>query len=69
MRQEFDSPTPHNFQVETNTKNLIGNIPKEVLFVTKVLEEAGFSAYLVGGCVREVRSKDHDGLAGEGIDI
>ncbi len=64
MRQEFDSPTPHNFQVETNTKNLIGNIPKEVLFVTKALEEAGFTAYLVGGCVRDlvigIKPKDWD---------
>lgn len=64
MRQEFDSPTPHNFQLETNTKNLIGNIPKEVLFVTNALEEAGFTGYLVGGCVRDlligIKPKDWD---------
>jgi len=50
--------------METNTKNLIGNIPSEVLFVTKALEGAGFSAYLVGGCVRDlvigIKPKDWD---------
>ncbi|MFA7285953.1 MAG: HD domain-containing protein [Candidatus Paceibacterota bacterium] len=50
--------------METNTKNLIGNIPKEVLFVTNALEEAGFTGYLVGGCVRDlligIKPKDWD---------
>ena len=30
------------------------NIPDEVLFVSNKLEESGFSAYLVGGCVRDL---------------
>lgn len=30
------------------------NIPKEVLFVAETLETKGFSAYLVGGCVRDL---------------
>lgn len=32
----------------------IGNIPKEVVAVSQVLEGAGFEAYLVGGCVRDL---------------
>lgn len=44
-----------NFRkMELNTKNLISKIPKEVSYVTKILEEAGYSAYLVGGCVRDL---------------
>ncbi len=39
-------------------------IPEEVLHVTQTLEQAGFEAYLVGGCVRdmvrEVEPKDWD---------
>ncbi|HAS81009.1 MAG: Polynucleotide adenylyltransferase/metal dependent phosphohydrolase [Candidatus Nomurabacteria bacterium GW2011_GWE1_32_28] len=35
-------------------KNLISKIPKKVLFVTDTLEEAGFEAYLVGGCIRDI---------------
>jgi len=35
-------------------KNLISKIPKEVSHVTDVLEQAGFEAYLVGGCVRDL---------------
>ncbi len=35
-------------------KNLITKIPKEVSHVTNTLEKAGFSAYLVGGCVRDL---------------
>ncbi len=55
MRREFDSPWPHKFpKVETNTKNLIEKVPKEVSHVTKVLEDAGYEAYLVGGCVRDL---------------
>ncbi len=36
------------------TKNLISKIPKEVSHVTETLEKAGFEAYLVGGCVRDL---------------
>jgi len=35
-------------------KNLISKIPKEVSYVTDTLEKAGFEAYLVGGCVRDI---------------
>jgi poly(A) polymerase/tRNA nucleotidyltransferase (CCA-adding enzyme) len=35
-------------------KKLISKIPKEVSFVTDTLEKAGFEAYLVGGCVRDL---------------
>ena len=34
--------------------NLISKIPKEVSHVTVTLEKAGFQAYLVGGCVRDL---------------
>lgn len=37
-----------------NHKNLISKIPKEVSHVTETLEKAGFEAYLVGGCVRDL---------------
>jgi len=40
--------------VEQNLKNLITKIPKEVSHVTDTLEKAGFEAYLVGGCVRDL---------------
>ena len=40
--------------VEQNLKNLISSIPKEVSHVTETLENAGFRAYLVGGCVRDL---------------
>jgi tRNA nucleotidyltransferase (CCA-adding enzyme) len=40
--------------LETNIKNLIYKIPKEVSHVTNKLEGAGFEAYLVGGCVRDL---------------
>ncbi|OGI68071.1 hypothetical protein A2738_02680 [Candidatus Nomurabacteria bacterium RIFCSPHIGHO2_01_FULL_42_15] len=35
-------------------KNLIEKIPKTVSHVTDALEQAGFEAYLVGGCVRDL---------------
>src|SRR3989338_8151397 len=35
-------------------KNLIPKIPKEVSYITDTLEKAGFEAYLVGGCVRDL---------------
>ncbi|MFH1200710.1 MAG: HD domain-containing protein [bacterium] len=54
MRREFDSLWPHKIKVERNLKNLISKIPKEVSHVTNTLEEAGFEAYLVGGCVRDL---------------
>ena len=40
--------------METNIKNLIYKIPKEVSYVTQRLSIAGFEAYLVGGCVRDL---------------
>jgi len=40
--------------MEDILKNLIQKIPKEVSHVTSTLEEAGFEAYLVGGCVRDL---------------
>ncbi len=40
--------------MKQNTKNLILKIPKEVSHVTSTLEKAGFEAYLVGGCVRDL---------------
>lgn len=45
-------------------KNLIKEIPKEVSHVTNTLERAGFEAFLVGGCVRDIvigrKPKDWD---------
>jgi tRNA nucleotidyltransferase (CCA-adding enzyme) len=35
-------------------ENLTSKIPKEVSYVTTTLEKAGFQAYLVGGCVRDL---------------
>ena len=40
--------------MEEKTKNLSSKIPKEVSHVTDALEKAGFEAYLVGGCVRDL---------------
>jgi tRNA nucleotidyltransferase (CCA-adding enzyme) len=49
--------------MEINTQNLISlghsptgeaKIPKEVSYVTDTLEQSGFEAYLVGGCVRDL---------------
>ena len=40
--------------MEQDTKNLISKIPKEVSHVTSTLKKAGFEAYLVGGCVRDL---------------
>jgi poly(A) polymerase/tRNA nucleotidyltransferase (CCA-adding enzyme) len=37
-----------------NLNNLITKIPKEVSHVTATLEQAGFEAYMVGGCVRDL---------------
>ena len=37
-----------------NLPNLIQKVPKEVSHVTATLEKAGFEAYLVGGCVRDL---------------
>src|SRR3989344_9316315 len=45
-------------------KSLSSKIPKEVSHVTNTLEKAGFEAYLVGGCVRDLlmdmKPKDWD---------
>ena len=35
-------------------KNLVLKIPEGVSQVTETLEKAGFDAYLVGGCVRDL---------------
>ncbi len=40
--------------MDKNLKNLISKIPKQVSQVTKTLEDGGFEAYLVGGCVRDL---------------
>ena len=48
-RREFDSPYPHN---KVNKTSL--SIPKPVSRVTDAFEAAGFEAYLVGGCVRDL---------------
>lgn len=40
--------------LEQNLENLISKIPKEVSQVTNELKKAGFEAYLVGGCVRDL---------------
>src|ERR1700742_3285063 len=46
------------------SKDLELEIPKEVSYVTNTLEKAGFEAYLVGGCVRDLvlhkKPKDWD---------
>ena len=54
MRREFDSPWPHRIFVNLINKNLIKKIPREVSHVTDTLGGAGFEAYLVGGCVRDL---------------
>ena len=41
-------------KIMLNKENLISKIPKEVSHVTNTLEKAGFEAYLVGGCVRDL---------------
>lgn len=48
-------------ETKVNYQNLISKIPKEVSYaclpvrqVTETLKKAGFSAYLVGGCVRDL---------------
>jgi tRNA nucleotidyltransferase (CCA-adding enzyme) len=41
-------------RVDSITKNLILKIPTEVSQVTEKLEQSGFEAYLVGGCVRDL---------------
>ena len=45
-------------------KNVFNNVPKEVSRITSILNDAGFEAYLVGGCVRELlrdkKPKDWD---------
>ena len=57
-------PSAQIFKVENNIKNLVDKIPKEVSHVTDTLEGAGFEAYLVGGCVRDlvmgIKPKDWD---------
>ncbi len=59
----FESCRVHKI-LQQNLKNLITKIPKEVSHVTDRLEKAGFEAYLVGGCVRDLlmdkKPKDWD---------
>ena len=56
-------PGAQKSPMETN-KKIIEKIPKEVSHVTSTLENAGFEAYLVGGCVRDllmgIKPKDWD---------
>ena len=54
MRREFDSPWPHQSALNSLNKNLIKKAPKGVSQVIETLEKAGFEAYLVGGCVRDL---------------
>ena len=54
MRRESDSPYPH----KNNNMDYHFEIPKEISNITKTLEEGGFEAYLVGGCVRDLFRKD-----------
>lgn len=41
-------------KVNNNSKNLIEKVPERILSVLKKIEDAGFEAYLVGGCVRDL---------------
>ena len=54
MRQESDSPIPH--QIFMADKPIINNskIPSYVTHVTETLKNAGFESFLVGGCVRDL---------------
>jgi len=52
MRREFDSPWPHLKVL--NSKKINFKIPEQVSYVTDILEKAGFEAFLVGGCVRDL---------------
>ncbi len=54
MRREFDSPYPHKKKAMSH--NLFKNIdiPEYVERTINLLENAGFEAYLVGGCVRDL---------------
>lgn len=54
MRQESDSPTPHIIIMATMPTINKSKIPNYVSHVTNVLEKAGFEAFLVGGCVRDL---------------
>ncbi len=43
-----------NLLEKNSIRDLTNKIPKEVSHVTNTLEKAGFEAYLVGGCVRDL---------------
>jgi tRNA nucleotidyltransferase (CCA-adding enzyme) len=43
-----------NMNQENNKENFTKEIPREILESLKTLEKAGFDAYLVGGCVRDL---------------
>lgn len=47
-----DSPTPN--KIFMANKPINSKIPEYVTHVTKTLEKAGFEAFLVGGCVRDL---------------
>ena len=50
--------------MKEKTKNNLFPIPDQVIKVTKILENKGFEAYLIGGCVRDlllgIKPKDWD---------
>lgn len=37
-----------------NSSDLFGIVPKEIFAAVELLEDAGFEAYIVGGCVRDI---------------
>src|SRR3990167_426873 len=43
--------------MKNSAEKIIFAIPKEVVVVAKTLEKAGFEAYLIGGCVRDLLLK------------
>ena len=55
MRREFDSPYPHHSNMAQSHETIDNkHIPEKVLHTLSVLEQGGFEAYLVGGCVRDL---------------
>ena len=64
MRREFDSPYPHKNEVNNFSTIQKQNIPETVLKALNALETAGYEAYIVGGCVRDLllgkKPKDWD---------
>lgn len=64
MRRESDSPYPHFRLMSQAQKINTEEIPLEVTTTVSQLEQNGFEAYLVGGCVRDLildtKPKDWD---------